>query len=171
MLEKNRDNIAKALPGLAKYQLTQGETVANGAYYNAFVPNLISGAAPAAVPGLRVRVPARCRTPASRRTTPVRAPNFRSPSTAFRSQETCPTMETPVNRNRKRLVTIAAVALAVAPGGGRGVPGAPGVLRTEDDHRLLPVRHGDLSRRRGPGVGRQGRHHRLDRHPRARRRR
>ena len=34
MLEKNRDNIAKALPGLAKYQITQGETVANGPYYH-----------------------------------------------------------------------------------------------------------------------------------------
>ena len=41
MLEKNRDNIAKALPGLAKYGITQGETVANGFYYNAYVPNLI----------------------------------------------------------------------------------------------------------------------------------
>jgi phospholipid/cholesterol/gamma-HCH transport system substrate-binding protein len=40
MLEKNRDNIAKALPGLAKYQVTQGETVANGFYYNAYEPNL-----------------------------------------------------------------------------------------------------------------------------------
>jgi phospholipid/cholesterol/gamma-HCH transport system substrate-binding protein len=40
MLEKNRDNIAKALPGLAKYQVTQGETVANGYYYNAYIPNL-----------------------------------------------------------------------------------------------------------------------------------
>jgi phospholipid/cholesterol/gamma-HCH transport system substrate-binding protein len=40
MLEKNRDNIAKALPGLAKYELTQGEIVANGAYYNALVPNI-----------------------------------------------------------------------------------------------------------------------------------
>lgn len=40
MLEKNRDNIAKALPGLAKYQLTQGETVSSGFYYDAFVPNL-----------------------------------------------------------------------------------------------------------------------------------
>ncbi len=40
MLEKNRDNIGKALPGLAKFQVTQGETVANGFYYNAFVPNL-----------------------------------------------------------------------------------------------------------------------------------
>lgn len=40
ILEKNRDNIAKALPGLAKYQITQGETVANGWYYNAYIPNL-----------------------------------------------------------------------------------------------------------------------------------
>lgn len=40
MLEKNRDNIGKALPGLAKYEVTQGETVANGFYYNAYVPNL-----------------------------------------------------------------------------------------------------------------------------------
>jgi phospholipid/cholesterol/gamma-HCH transport system substrate-binding protein len=40
MLQKNRDNIAKALPGLAKYQITLGETVSTGFYYNAFVPNL-----------------------------------------------------------------------------------------------------------------------------------
>jgi phospholipid/cholesterol/gamma-HCH transport system substrate-binding protein len=40
MLEKNRDNIGKALPGLAKYQITQGETVANGYYYTAYEPNL-----------------------------------------------------------------------------------------------------------------------------------
>lgn len=39
MLEKNRDNIAKALPGLAKNLVTQGETVANGAYYNTLVAN------------------------------------------------------------------------------------------------------------------------------------
>ncbi|CAN5753698.1 MCE family protein [soil metagenome] len=43
MLEKNRDNIAQALPGLAKFQVTQGETVANGFYYNAYVPNLQPG--------------------------------------------------------------------------------------------------------------------------------
>lgn len=43
MLEKNRDNIAKALPGLAKFQVTQGETVASGLYYNAYVPNLAIG--------------------------------------------------------------------------------------------------------------------------------
>jgi phospholipid/cholesterol/gamma-HCH transport system substrate-binding protein len=39
MLEKNRDNLSKALPGLAKYQLTQGEAVNSGFYYNAFIPN------------------------------------------------------------------------------------------------------------------------------------
>ncbi len=43
MLEKNRDNLAKLLPGAAKYYLTQGEIVANGAYYNALVPNLVFG--------------------------------------------------------------------------------------------------------------------------------
>ena len=56
ILEKNRDNIGKALPGLAKYEITQGETVNNGFYYNAFIPNLIPGPVLAAVPGLRVRV-------------------------------------------------------------------------------------------------------------------
>jgi phospholipid/cholesterol/gamma-HCH transport system substrate-binding protein len=40
MLEKNRDNIAKALPGFAKFTLTQGETVSNGFYYNAYIPNI-----------------------------------------------------------------------------------------------------------------------------------
>ena len=40
VLQKNRDNIAKALPGLAKYEITNGELVANGSYYNAFVANL-----------------------------------------------------------------------------------------------------------------------------------
>ena len=42
VLEKNRDNIAKALPGLAKYELTQGETVSSGFYYNPFIPNLFT---------------------------------------------------------------------------------------------------------------------------------
>ncbi|WP_166902871.1 MCE family protein [Mycobacterium sp. DL440] len=41
MLEKNRDNISKALPGLAKYQLTQGEAVSGGFHYDAFVANLL----------------------------------------------------------------------------------------------------------------------------------
>lgn len=45
MLERNRDNIVKALDGLAKYQVTQGEAVNNGFYYNAFVGNLLPGQA------------------------------------------------------------------------------------------------------------------------------
>jgi phospholipid/cholesterol/gamma-HCH transport system substrate-binding protein len=40
MLIKNRDNLSKAIPGLAKYEVTQGEIVANGAYYNALIPNI-----------------------------------------------------------------------------------------------------------------------------------
>lgn len=40
VLEKDRDLIAQALPGLAKYQTTNGETVANGPNYDAFVANL-----------------------------------------------------------------------------------------------------------------------------------
>lgn len=40
MLEKNRDNLAKMLPGAAKYYITQGEIVSNGAYYNALIPNI-----------------------------------------------------------------------------------------------------------------------------------
>ena len=40
ILEKNRDNIAKAIPGLAKFQTTLGETIGNGPYYQAYVPNL-----------------------------------------------------------------------------------------------------------------------------------
>jgi phospholipid/cholesterol/gamma-HCH transport system substrate-binding protein len=43
ILEKNRDNIAKALPGLTKYLSTLSEIVANGPYYTAYVPNLIPG--------------------------------------------------------------------------------------------------------------------------------
>jgi phospholipid/cholesterol/gamma-HCH transport system substrate-binding protein len=40
MLEKNKANLAKMLPGAAKYYLTQGEIVSNGAYYNALIPNI-----------------------------------------------------------------------------------------------------------------------------------
>jgi phospholipid/cholesterol/gamma-HCH transport system substrate-binding protein len=41
MLEKNNDNIGKALAGLAKYEVTQAEAVNNGFYYNAYIGNLI----------------------------------------------------------------------------------------------------------------------------------
>jgi phospholipid/cholesterol/gamma-HCH transport system substrate-binding protein len=40
VLERNRDNIAKALPGLAKFESTLGETVAGGPYYTAYIPNI-----------------------------------------------------------------------------------------------------------------------------------
>lgn len=40
VLQRNRDNINKALPGLSKYEVTVGETVANGPGYNALVANL-----------------------------------------------------------------------------------------------------------------------------------
>jgi phospholipid/cholesterol/gamma-HCH transport system substrate-binding protein len=43
MLEKNRDALDKTLPGLAKFQLTSGEAVANGPYYTAFPSNLQPG--------------------------------------------------------------------------------------------------------------------------------
>ncbi|KUI04793.1 MCE family protein [Mycobacterium sp. IS-3022] len=43
VLERNRDNIAKGLPGLNKYLSTLSEIVSNGPYYTAFVPNLIPG--------------------------------------------------------------------------------------------------------------------------------
>ena len=41
ILEKNRDNISKMLPDMKKFWLAQAETLANGPYYNAFVPNLL----------------------------------------------------------------------------------------------------------------------------------
>ena len=41
MLEKNRDNLSKALPGLKKFEITTSESVASGPYYSAYVPNLI----------------------------------------------------------------------------------------------------------------------------------
>lgn len=43
MLEKNRDNIAKALPGLAKYESGLSELVATGPYYIGYIPNLTQG--------------------------------------------------------------------------------------------------------------------------------
>jgi phospholipid/cholesterol/gamma-HCH transport system substrate-binding protein len=40
VLEKNRDNITKALPGLAKFEGTLAETVASGPFYSAYIPNI-----------------------------------------------------------------------------------------------------------------------------------
>ena len=43
VLEKNRDNISNALPDIKKFMLSQAETLANGPFYNAYVPNLQPG--------------------------------------------------------------------------------------------------------------------------------
>ncbi|MFV8054827.1 MCE family protein [Mycobacterium sp. 48b] len=43
MLEKNRDSLSKAIPGLARSSQTQGEAVSSGAFYNAFIVNLSAG--------------------------------------------------------------------------------------------------------------------------------
>jgi phospholipid/cholesterol/gamma-HCH transport system substrate-binding protein len=40
MLQRNNDNIGKAMAGIAKFQVTQSEAVNNGYFYNAFVANL-----------------------------------------------------------------------------------------------------------------------------------
>ena len=42
MLVRNRDNLAKAIPGAAKYQTTLGEAVSSGFYYTAYVPNVLT---------------------------------------------------------------------------------------------------------------------------------
>jgi phospholipid/cholesterol/gamma-HCH transport system substrate-binding protein len=40
MLEKQRDTIAVALPRFSKFLTTLGETVSNGPFYSAYIPNL-----------------------------------------------------------------------------------------------------------------------------------
>ena len=82
ILEKNRDNIAKALPGLAKFQTTLGETIGNGPYYQAYVPNL--DIAQILQPCWITRSgSAGAQTPVSRPTTPGLAPSFPSRTTEF----------------------------------------------------------------------------------------
>ena len=41
VLEKNRDNFEKAIPGLAKFQITVGEAISSMYAYSAFVPNFL----------------------------------------------------------------------------------------------------------------------------------
>lgn len=43
LLEKNRENISKTIPNLKKASITQGEALASGSWYNAFVGNLLPG--------------------------------------------------------------------------------------------------------------------------------
>jgi phospholipid/cholesterol/gamma-HCH transport system substrate-binding protein len=40
MLEKNRDIIAKAIPGLAKFETTMGEAVSSGYFYQGYIANV-----------------------------------------------------------------------------------------------------------------------------------
>ena len=160
MLEKNRDNLAKALPGLRKYQMTQGETVSNGFYYNAFVPNL---------------QPAQLLQPfldyafGFRRGVNAGQPPDKAGPRAELPFPVNGIPGDPDEATRKRLATWVAVLLAVVAAGRSGVLGAPDVLRAEDDHRVLPDGDGHLSRRRGAGLRRRGRHHRERSNPRARR--
>ena len=155
MLEKNRDNIAKALPGLAKYELTQGEIVSNGAYYNALIPNIspaqllqpfldyafgfrrgVDAGQPPDNAGPRAELP----FPVNGIPQPGDLPRDEPKQTRHcRGRR-------PGRPSRRR----------------RGVPGAPGLLRAQHHHRVLPDRHVDLPRRRGARVGRQGRQDRLD---------
>ena len=60
VLENNRDNIAKALPGLAKFQTTLGETIGNGPVLPGVRPQYHYQRTAAALLRLRVRVPPRC---------------------------------------------------------------------------------------------------------------
>ena len=79
MLENQRDNLSKALPGLAKFELTQGETVSTAASTTTPSCPMSSRPAAAAVLRLRIRLPPRyqrrpaagqCR-PAGRASVPV----------------------------------------------------------------------------------------------------
>ena len=57
VLEKNRDNIAKALPGLAKFEITLGEAISSMYAYSAFVPNFLVPQLFQAVPRLPLGIP------------------------------------------------------------------------------------------------------------------
>ncbi len=106
VLERNRDNLEKALPGLAKFQGGLSELVANGPYYIGYIPNLTqarccspswtmrsaSGAVPTAV---------------SRRTT--RAPPSRNSIPAQRDSATRRAVGT-MMRRALRLITVIVLA-------------------------------------------------------------
>ena len=83
VLEKNRDNIAKALPGLAKFQTTLGETIGNGPYYQAYVPNLDHRRRSCSRSSTTRSASDGAPTPVSRPTTPGLAPSFPSRTTGF----------------------------------------------------------------------------------------
>ena len=117
MLEKNRDNIAKAIPGLAKFQSGLSELVANGPYYVGYIPNLTQGRFLAALPRLRIRVPARN----ERRTTPgqCRTPRRNTVSVQRNSGP----------MTRKTLVSSTAGTAGRDPRGGRDLSRPPELFR------------------------------------------
>ena len=139
ILEKNRDNIAKALPGLAKFQTTLGETIGNGPYYQAYVR--ISTSPRSCSRGwITLSGSAGAQTPASRPTTPGLAPSFPSRTTGFPGPES-----SGVRRDEQEQADPRA----------RGAPdGAPrrwcgrchpsGVLSAHVHHRLLHHGNRDL---------------------------
>ena len=112
MLEKNRDNLAKMLPGAGEILSDTGRNRVERRLLQRAGAQPLTGAASAAVPGLRLRVPARrrCRPAAGQRRAAGRATvprqqhsAARRPSAAMEPSEPQPTA-----------VTVAAIALAVA---------------------------------------------------------
>lgn len=136
MLERNRDNIAKALNGLAKYQVTQGEAVNNGFYYNAFIGNLLPGGAlqPFLDYALGYRRGVNAGQPPDNAGPRAEFPFPTTVSRVVRDDRPHQIRQGPHRRAG------GAVGLR-----GRG-PRSPGLLRTADRHRLLHLGHLDLSR-------------------------
>ena len=143
MLEKNRDNISKALPGLKKFQITASEAVSNGPYYSAYVPNL-------ALPGL---------------VQPFfdYAFGFRNGDPNLpRAQLQLPRNGIPGGHDEALGTQHSAGGVGRVPGGGLGRRRAPNILRAHDDNRRLHLGDRTVSGRRGPhrrGESRQNPHH------------
>ena len=98
MLEKNRDNLAKMLPGVGEILSDTGRDRVERRLLQRADPQSHARRSFCSRSSTTPSGSGAASMPASRRTPPGRAQNYRSPSTAFRSQETFPMMETPVNR-------------------------------------------------------------------------
>ncbi len=139
MLEKNRDNIAAALAGLAKYLVTQGESVNNGFYYNSYVGNLLPSET--LQPFLDYAFGFRRGTNAGQppRTTPDRGPNSHGRTTAF--PEAADDRATQGTNHPHHADRVGGVGL-----GRCGTRRAEQCLRPDHHHGRLHLGHGDLSR-------------------------